>query len=73
MLSVFYRPSKIKFGKRSLMYCKVDTGKDDIQCSSSPKSKIWCPVDDQDATAAFFETNFTRKFAADLSFNSLYL
>ena len=55
------------------MYCKVDTGTDDIQCSSSPKSKIWCPVDDQDATAAFFETNFTRKFAADLSFNSLYL
>ena len=31
---------EIKLGKRSLMCYKVDTRMDDMQCSSSPKSKI---------------------------------
>ena len=34
------RPSKIKLGKRSLTCYKVDTRMDDIQCFSSPKSKM---------------------------------
>ena len=39
-VSVLDRPSKIKLGKRSLTCYKVDTRMDDIQRSSSPKSKM---------------------------------
>ena len=39
-VSVLDRPSKIKFGIRSLTCYKVDTRMDDIQRSSSPKYKM---------------------------------
>ena len=39
-VSILDRPSKIKLGKRYLTYYKVDTRMDDIQRSSSPKSKM---------------------------------
>ena len=39
-VNVLHRPSKIKLGKRSLTCYKVDTRMDDIQPSSSLKSKM---------------------------------
>ena len=39
-VSVLERPSKIKLGERSLTCYKVDTRRDDIQLSSSPKFKM---------------------------------
>ena len=39
-VSVLDRPSKIRLGKRSLTHYKVDIRMDDMQRSSSPKSKM---------------------------------
>ena len=64
-VSVLNRPSKIRLGK-GLSYYKVDIRNDDIQLSSSPKSKMvslyWLRC-----MCCVLETNLTRKFAADLS------
>ena len=65
-VSILERPSKIKVGKRSLVCFKVDTRMDDIQCSSSPKSKMASSYRLR-CTYCILETNLTRKFAADLS------
>ena len=65
-VSVLDRPSKIKLGKRSLTCYKVDTRMDDIQRSSSPKSKMASSYRSR-CMCYVLETNLTRKFAADLS------
>ena len=65
-VSVLDRPSKIKLGKRSLTCYKVDTRMDDIQRSSSPKSKMASSYRSR-CMCCVLETNLTRKFAADLS------
>ena len=39
-VSILDRPFKIKLVKRSLTCNKMDTRMEDIQCSSSPKSKM---------------------------------
>ena len=44
----------------------VDTRMDDIQRSSSPKSKMACSYRSR-CMCCVLETNLTRKFAADLS------
>ena len=65
-VSVLHRPSKIKLGKRSLTCYKVDTRMDDIQPSSSPKSRMasshWSRC-----MCCILEPNLTRKVAMDLS------
>ena len=65
-VSVPERPSKIKLGERSLTRHKVDTWRDDIQLSSSPKFKMASSCRSR-CTCCVLETNLTRKFAADLS------
>ena len=60
------RPSKIKLGKRSLTYYKLDTRMDDIQLSSSSKSKMASSYRSR-CMCCVLETNLPRKFAADLS------
>ena len=57
---------EIKLGKRSLTCYKVDTRMDDIQPSSSPKSKMVSSYQSR-CMCCVSETNLTRKFAADLS------
>ena len=57
---------EIKLGKRSLTCYKVDTRMDDMQCSSSPKSKMMSSYQSR-CMCCVSETNLTRKFAADLS------
>ena len=64
-VSVLDRPSKIMLGKRSSTCHKVDTRIDDIQPSSSPKSKMACSHRSR-CTCCVLKTNWTRKFAADL-------
>ena len=66
-VSVLDKLSKIKLGKRSLTCYKVDTRIDDIQCSSSPKTKI---VSSYQLRCMYcvLETNLTRMFAMDLFF-----
>ena len=59
------RPSKIKLGKRSLTCYKVDTRMDDIQCFSSPKSKMASSYQSiEEVCCGFIFTNI---------FNLLYL
>ena len=60
------RPSKINSGKRSLTCYKVDTKMDEIQPSSSPKSKMASSYCSR-CMCHVLETNLTRKFAMDLS------
>ena len=57
---------EIKLGKRSFTCYNVDTRMDDMQCSSSPKSKMASSYRLR-CTCCILETNLTRKFAADLS------
>ena len=59
-------PSKIMLRKRSFTCHKVDTRMDDIQRSSSPKSKMASSYRSR-CMCYVLETNLTRKFAADLS------
>ena len=70
-VSVLDRPSKIRLGKRSLTYYKEDIRMDDIQRSSSPKSKMassyWSSF-----KCGVLETNLTGIIFANL-INSLYL
>ena len=71
-VSVLNRPSKIRLGKRSFILQKVDTRNDDIQLSSSPKSKMvscyWLRC-----MCYVLETNLMRKFAADLSLQIFFI
>ena len=57
---------QIKLGERSLTCYKVDTRRDDIQLSSSPKFKMASSYQSR-CMCCFLETNLTRKFAVDLS------
>ena len=57
---------EIKLGKRSLTCYKVDTRMDDMQCPSSPKSKMVSSYQSR-CMCCVLEPNLTRKFAADLS------
>ena len=57
---------EIKLGKRSLTCYKVDTRMDDIQRSSSPKSRMASSHRSR-CMCCVLEPNLTRKFAADLS------
>ena len=57
---------EIKLGKRSLTCYKVDTRMDDMQRSSSPKSKMASSYQLRHR-CCILETNLTREFAADLS------
>ena len=57
---------EIKLGKRSFTCYKVDTRMDDMQCSSSPKSKMASSYRLR-CMCCVLETNLTRKFATDLS------
>ena len=62
---VLDRPFKIKLGKRSLTCYKVDTRMDDIQCFSSPKSKMASSYQSiEEVCCGFIFTNI---------FNLLYL
>ena len=71
-VSFLDRPSKIKLGKRYLTCAKQTLGwmTYNFKAHLDPR---WCLVINQDAMCRVFETNLTRKFAVDLSFNSLYL
>ena len=64
-VNVLYRPSKIKLGKRSSTCYKVDTRMDDIQRSSSLKSKMASSYRSR-CMCCGLETSLARKFAADL-------
>ena len=57
---------EIKLGKRSLTCYKVDTRMDDVQCPSSPKSKMVSSYQSR-CMCCVLETNVMRKFAVDLS------
>ena len=59
-----------KLGKRSLTCYKGDTRMYDMQCSSSPKSKMASSYRLR-CMCCILETNLTRKFAADLSVANL--
>ena len=59
-----------KLGKRSLMCYKGNTRMYDMQCSSSPKSKMASSFRLR-CMCCILETNLTRKFAADLSVANL--
>ena len=65
LVAIFYAVIvlEIKSGKSSLMCYKVHTRMDDMQCSSSPRSKMVSSYQSR----CILETNFTRKFATDLS------
>ena len=66
-VSVLDRPSKIKLGKRSLTCYKLDSMMDNIQRSSSPKSKMASSHRFR-CMCCVLETDLTGKFAAALSF-----
>ena len=57
---------EIKLGKRSLTCYKGDTRMEDMQFLSSPKSKMASSYRSR-CICCVLETNFTRRFAADLS------
>ena len=57
---------EIKFGKRSFTCYKEDTRMDNMQRSSSTKSKMASSYRSR-CMCCVLETNLTRKFAADLS------
>ena len=57
---------EIKLGKRSFTCYNVDTRMDDMQCSSSPKSKMASSYRLR-CMCCVLETKLTRKFATDLS------
>ena len=65
-VSLLDKTSKIEPGKGSLTCYKRDTRMDDIQRSSSPKSKMASSYRSR-CMCRVLETNLTRKFAANLS------
>ena len=65
-VSLLDKTSKIEPGKGSLTCYKVDTRMEDIQRSSSPKSKMAFSYRLR-CMCCVLETNLTRKFAANLS------
>ena len=71
-VSILDRPSKIKLGRRSLTCYKVDTRMGDIQLSSSPKSNMASSYQLR-CMCCTLETNLTRKFAADLSLQIIFI
>ena len=77
VVSVLERSSKIKLEKVSLTCYKVDTRMDDIQRSSSPKSKMASSYRSRCMTILRFGNKFNeevrREFIFANLFNSLYL
>ena len=77
IVSVQERSSKIKLEKVSLTCYKVDTRMDDIQRSSSPKSKMASSYRSRCMTVLRFGNKFNeevrREFIFANLFNSLYL
>ena len=71
-VSVLDRHFKIKLGKRSLMCYKVDSRMDDVQRSSSPKSKMVSTYRSR-CVCCVLETNLKRRFAADLSLQTFLI
>ena len=76
MVAIFKDKKNFFFYAISVLDNKVDSRMDDIQRSSSPRSKMASSYRSR-CMCWVLETNLTRKFAADLSlqifFNSLYL